>query len=45
VRAKYAEAALAADGVEPGWCCGSGSGCGSSACCDTSAEALFGGDL
>ncbi len=45
VRAKYAEAALAVDGSQAASCCGSGSGCGSTACCDSPAEAVFGGDL
>ncbi len=44
VREKYAAAALAVSDEAAG-CCGSSSGCGTSACCDGSATAAFGGDL
>jgi arsenite methyltransferase len=44
VREKYAAAALAVT-TEAGGCCGSASGCGTSACCDSSATPAFGGEL
>ena len=44
VREKYAVAALAVSDDAAG-CCGSSSGCGTSACCDSSATPAFGSDL
>jgi arsenite methyltransferase len=44
VREKYAAAALAVTSDASG-CCGTASGCGTSACCDDSATPAFGGEL